>query len=48
MPMATESGYYAVLPEGKQRNEVANAFQQWLLDQVRNAPPGFTSLGRGW
>lgn len=46
MPMPTDSSYYVVLPEGKQRNEVANAFQQWLLEQVINAPPGFTSLGR--
>lgn len=45
MPMPTENNYYVVLPEGKQRNEMANAFQQWLLDQVSKAPPASTSLG---
>lgn len=40
MPMPTDNSYYVVLPEGKQRNEMANAFQQWLLDQVSAAPRG--------
>ncbi|WP_184357884.1 LysR family transcriptional regulator [Rhizobium sp. BK602] len=34
LPMATEFGYYAVLPEGRQSNEVANAFKDWLISQV--------------
>ena len=35
LPMPTDNSYYVVLPEGKQRNEMANAFQDWLLAQVR-------------
>lgn len=34
LPMATEFGYYIVLPENRQHNTVANAFKDWLLTQV--------------
>lgn len=34
LPMATEFGYYVVLPENRQHNVVANAFKNWLLSQV--------------
>jgi DNA-binding transcriptional LysR family regulator len=34
LPMATEFGYYIVMPEDRQHNHVAMAFQQWLLGQV--------------
>lgn len=37
LPMATEFGYYVVLPENRQHNIVANAFKDWLLGQVRPA-----------
>lgn len=38
LPLPTENGYYVVLPEKKQRNEVANHFQDWLLTQVSKRP----------
>jgi LysR family glycine cleavage system transcriptional activator len=38
IPMATENGYYIVLPEGRQRNETANAFRDWLLTKVSAVP----------
>lgn len=33
-PITTENSYYVVLPEGKQENVLARAFQSWLLEQV--------------
>lgn len=38
LPLATENSYYVVLPEKKQRNAVANHFQEWLLTQVSSGP----------
>ena len=38
LPMATEFGYYIVLPEDRQHNIVANAFRDWLLGQVSRPP----------
>ncbi len=40
LPMATEFGYYIVLPEDRQHNRVANAFRDWLLGQVSRPPAG--------
>lgn len=37
LPMATEFGYYIVLPEDRQHNTVANAFRDWLLGNVGRA-----------
>jgi LysR family glycine cleavage system transcriptional activator len=38
LPLSTEKSYYVALPEKKQRNEVANDFQEWLLAQVSSGP----------
>jgi DNA-binding transcriptional LysR family regulator len=40
LPMATDFGYYIVLPEDRQHNRVANAFRDWLLGQVSRPPAG--------
>jgi LysR family transcriptional regulator, glycine cleavage system transcriptional activator len=34
LPMATELGYYIVLPEDRQHKIVANVFSDWLVSQV--------------
>jgi len=34
MPLQTDKSYYVALPEGRQDNALARAFQAWLLDQV--------------
>ena len=34
LPMATEFGYYIVMPEDRQHNPVAVAFRDWLLTKV--------------
>lgn len=38
LPMATEFGYYVVLPQNRQHNAVANAFKDWLFTQVSRPP----------
>lgn len=38
LPMATEFGYYVVMPENRQHNVVANAFKDWLFTQVSRPP----------
>ena len=40
LPMATEFGYYIVLPEDRQHNKVATAFRDWLLGQVSRPATG--------
>ena len=37
-PMSTDNAYYIVLPYGKQDQSMGQAFQSWLLDQVRSKP----------
>lgn len=34
VPLQTENSYYIALPEGRQDNVLARAFQNWLLEQV--------------
>lgn len=34
LPLQTENSYYIALPEGRQDNALARAFQNWLLEQV--------------
>lgn len=34
VPLQTENSYYIALPEGRQDNALARAFQHWLLEQV--------------
>lgn len=34
-PMSTENSYYVVLPEARQDNPIARAFQHWMIGQVR-------------
>lgn len=34
VPLTTENSYYIALPEGRQDNVLASAFQNWLLEQV--------------
>jgi LysR family transcriptional regulator, glycine cleavage system transcriptional activator len=34
IPLQTDKSYYVALPEGRQDNALARAFQAWLLDQV--------------
>ncbi|UHS57606.1 LysR family transcriptional regulator [Agrobacterium vaccinii] len=34
VPLQTENSYYIALPEGRQDNALARAFQNWLLEQV--------------
>lgn len=34
IPLQTDKSYYVALPEGRQDNVLARAFQAWLLDQV--------------
>ncbi|XUY26441.1 LysR family transcriptional regulator [Agrobacterium sp. rho-8.1] len=34
VPLQTENSYYIALPEGRQDNVLARAFQNWLLDEV--------------
>jgi DNA-binding transcriptional LysR family regulator len=38
LPMATEFGYYVMLPEDRQHDTVATAFRDWLLGQVSRPP----------
>lgn len=40
LPMATEFGYYIVLPEDRQHNKVATAFRDWLLGKVSRPQTG--------
>jgi DNA-binding transcriptional LysR family regulator len=44
-PMATEFGYYVVMPESRQHNAVANAFKDWLFTQV-SRPPSIAAGGK--
>ena len=39
LPMATEFGYFVVMPENRQHNLAANAFKDWLFTQVSRPPP---------
>ena len=34
VPLQTENSYYIALPEGRQDNVLARAFQNWLLEEV--------------
>ena len=34
VPLATDKSYHIALPEGRQDNVLAQAFQTWLLEQV--------------
>lgn len=39
VPLQTENSYYIALPEGRQDNMLARAFQNWLLEEVARPVP---------